>query len=78
MQWDDPAQYPGVLPVQHTLRVHGIAWLEITPRDDQLLQRWLRSTHVPLRIVPGDPGIHRVGLSVEKNVLILPDGNMAY
>jgi hypothetical protein len=72
MQWDDPAQYPGSLPVQHAQHVHGIAWLEITPRDDQLLQRWLGSAHVPLRIVADNPGIHHVGLSVENDVLVLP------
>ena len=33
MQWDDLTQYPGALPVQHDRRVHGVAWLEITPRE---------------------------------------------
>ena len=45
MQWDDPTQYPGALPVQHAQRVHDIAWLEITSRDDQFLQRWLGSAY---------------------------------
>ncbi len=72
MQWDDPAQYPGALPVQHALPVENIAWLEITPKNDQHLQRWLGSAQVRLRIVAGNPGIHRAGLLVENKILVLP------
>lgn len=73
MQWDDPQQYPGLLPVQHRIHPRGVAWLELTPGDPAWLQRWLGSASVPLRLVEGTPGLHRVGLRLpDGGTLILP------
>ncbi len=72
MQWDNPEQYPGLLPVQHALNPQGIAWLELTPGDPTRLERWLGSARVPLRYVAGAPGLQRVGLNTPAGTLILP------
>ncbi len=72
MQWDDPANYPGILPVQHAIEPRGVAWLEVHPGDPAQLQRWLGDAQVPLRIGNGPPGVQRVGLSTERGLLILP------
>jgi hypothetical protein len=72
MQWDNPAHYPGSLPVSHAVQPQSIAWLEITPGDPSRLQQWLPTTHLPLRIVAGNPGIHRVGLFTSRGVVVLP------
>lgn len=72
MQWDDPAQYPGALPVQHPARAQGVAWLELTPGDPAQLQSWLGPAALPLRLVDGRPGVHRVGLRTATGVLVLP------
>ncbi|GCE08551.1 VOC family protein [Dictyobacter aurantiacus] len=72
MQWDDPTYYPGNIRVHHAAAPQGIAWLEITPGDPLKLKKWLGAAEVPLHIVDGEPGIHRVGLSTPEGVLILP------
>ncbi len=72
MQWDDPAHYPGSLPVHHAVQFHGIAWLEITPRDPLQLQQWLGTAQIPLRFIDGTPGIHRVGFFTSREIVILP------
>ncbi|QBD82604.1 VOC family protein [Ktedonosporobacter rubrisoli] len=73
MQWDDPAFYPGNLPAHHPAQPQGVAWLEITPGDRAWLERWLgKDAQVPLRIVEGNPGVHRVGLNTPAGILVLP------
>ena len=72
MQWDDPAQYPGAMLVQHPAGACDIDWLELTPADLERLQRWLGPAHPPLRIVKGQPGLHRVALRTDAGLLVLP------
>ena len=72
MQWDDPAHYPGSLAAQHMVQPQGIAWLEITPKDPLRLKQWLGTAQIPLRLVDGAPGIHRVGLFTSREILVLP------
>lgn len=72
MQWDDPTQYPGSLPVQHAIQPQGIAWLEITPKYPRWLKHWMGTAHLPLRLVEGTSGVHRVGLFTSKGILALP------
>jgi len=75
MQWDDPAQYPGLTPAAHRVEPQGIAWLELTPGDPDLLQHWVgdtAATEIPLRFVPGNPGLHRVALQTPHGELVLP------
>ncbi len=72
MQWDHPAHYPGNLPVHHAIQPQSIAWLEMTPKDPQWLQWWLGTAQIPLRLVEGTPGIHRLGLLTSQGLLVLP------
>ena len=72
MQWDDPAHYPGSLPAHHAVQFRGIAWLEITPKDPLQLHHWLGTAHIPLRLVEGTPGVHRVGLFTSRGIVVLP------
>lgn len=72
MQWDDPTQYPGNLPAHHAILPLGIAWLEITPKDPRWLKRWVGAADVPLHIVEGTPGVHRVGIFSSKGIVVFP------
>lgn len=75
MQWDDPAQYPGAIPARHPAGVDGVAWLELTPADPDRWQRWLHgAADVPLCLVEGTPGLHRVALAGASSLLVLPVG----
>jgi hypothetical protein len=72
MQWDNPAHYPGALPVAHPARPQGIAWLSLTPRDPDQLRRWLGEATPPLRLLDGPPGLHQLCLQTATDPLILP------
>jgi hypothetical protein len=72
MQWDDPAHYPGGLPVQHACGATGIAWLELTPADPAWLAHWRGDADLPLRVVPGVAGLHRVALRTPASEMLLP------
>lgn len=72
MQWDDPAQYPGAMPVQHPAGACEIARLELMPADSEHLRRWLGPANPPLHIVEGPPGLHRVALRTGAGLLVLP------
>ena len=72
MEWDDPADYPGLLPVAHAAQPVGVAWLSLTPADPQRLQRWLGDARPPLRVVMGEPGLHQIALHTPGGLLILP------
>jgi Glyoxalase-like domain len=71
MQWDDPAQYPGVQPVRHASGAHGVAWIEVaTPAPDRLA-RWTEGAEVPLRLTPGEPGLRRVALAADAGEIVI-------
>jgi hypothetical protein len=71
MQWDDPAQYPGGIPVRHPNGATGIAWIELTPEDLATLHRWIGRGTPPVRIVGGRPGLHRVGIATPSGAVVL-------
>lgn len=72
MQWDNPAHYPGLLPADHLSQPHEIAWLSLTPRDPDQLQRWLGDAMPPLRLLDGPPGLHQFALHTPTGLLTLP------
>ena len=72
MQWDDPAHYPGALPADHPCGATGVAWLSLTPRDPDRLARWLGDAVPPLHVVPGEPGLHQVGIATPGGTIVLP------
>ena len=40
MQWDDPDDYPGNLPVVHPVGEYTLTWLEISTPDPDRVARW--------------------------------------
>jgi hypothetical protein len=71
MQWDDPAQYPGVQPVRHANGARGVAWIEVATPDPERLARWTEGADVPLRVVPGAPGLRRVALATDGGEVVI-------
>jgi hypothetical protein len=71
MQWDDPADYPGATPVRHPNGATGVAWLELTPEDPEMLERWIAPVEPPIRVVAGPAGLHRVGIATAAGVVVL-------
>ena len=60
--WDTPReQHPGRTPVQHPSDATGIAWLELGG-DEVRLREWLGGAELPIHVVPGESGLHAVGL----------------
>lgn len=71
MQWDDPADFPGAIPVRHANGAHGVAWLEVTTPDPERLDRLCAGAEAPLRLEAGAPGLGRVAVATEEGELIL-------
>ena len=71
MQWDDPAQYPGVQPVRHANGANGVAWIEVAGPDPDRLARWTDGADLPLRVVPGAPGLRRVALATDRGEIVI-------
>jgi len=73
MQWDDPAQYPGLMPARHPNGARRVAWLEVAPADADRLARWSAGATAPLRVV-GDaasPGLLRVAVETDDGEVVL-------
>jgi hypothetical protein len=54
--------HPGRVRAGHGVRADGIAWVEVGG-DVQGLRDWLGGEELPIRVVDGDPGVHRVAIS---------------
>lgn len=70
--WDDPEQYPGLLPARHPNGAAGVAWLELATDDPARLARWTEGAEAPLRLVGGPPGLRRVALNTAQGESVLP------
>ena len=77
MQWDDPADFPGAMPVRHANGARGMAWLEVATPDPERLERLRADAEAPLRLVPGSPGLGRAAVATEQGELILGLGRPA-
>ena len=71
MQWDDPADFPGAIPVRHANGAHGVAWLEVATPDPERLERLRAGGEAPIRLVAGPPGLGRVAITTPGGELIL-------
>ncbi len=70
MQWDDPAQYPGAIPVAHPVGECSLSWLQVSTPDSDRLARWTEGqTDLPLRRGDHAEGIDAVAIST-------PDGEV--
>jgi glyoxalase-like protein len=71
MQWDDPADFPGAIPVRHANGARGIAWLEVATPDPERLERLRAGGEAPIRLVTGPPGLGRVAIVTTSGELIV-------
>jgi hypothetical protein len=56
-------EHPGRAHVGHRIAATGIAWVELGADADRL-DAWLGGAVPEIRVVDGDPGVHRVAVSV--------------
>ena len=64
IQWHvDDADHPGRAVVEHRRPVLGIDWVELGG-DPARLASWLGPHDLPLRLVDGAPGPHRMAIAV--------------
>jgi len=62
--WDVPASlHPGAAPGQHRVDVRRIERVEVAG-DEGRLREWVGGRDVPIRLVPGGPGVRRVALAL--------------
>jgi hypothetical protein len=71
MQWDDPADFPGAIPVRHANGAHGVAWLEVATPDPDRLDRLRAGAEAPIRLGNGPPGLGRVAVSTATGELVV-------
>jgi hypothetical protein len=72
MQWDDPTQFPGAIPVQHPRGRCRLARLELTPADAEQLQRWTADdADLPTCTTAGSPGLHAVAIATDDGELVI-------
>ena len=72
MQWDDPADYPGALPVVHPVGECALAWLQISTSDPDRLVRWTAGeSGLPLRRGAADSGIDAVAISTPNGDVVI-------
>jgi len=64
VEWPD-GDFPGGQPATHEVAVGDIAWMALTPGDGDRLARWLCGAVVPLRHVPGEPGLTACGIGLD-------------
>jgi Glyoxalase-like domain len=70
MQWDDPAEFPGAIPVEHPVGSCALAWIEIATSDAARLATWTEGVDdLPLRRVEGRPAINAIAIAT-------PDGEI--
>ena len=72
MQWDDPSQFPGAIPVDHPIGPCALSWLRVSTADPDRLTRWTEG-HVDLPVIRGhaSPGIDAVAISTARGDIII-------
>jgi hypothetical protein len=72
--WDVPARlHPGAAPSRRRVDVRGIDRVEVAGDEGRLRDR-LGGRDVPIRVVPGDPGVRRVALALGDGGELLIEG----
>jgi hypothetical protein len=76
MQWDDPSEYPGAIPVAHKIGDCALAWIELTGSEPQQLAEWTRGVDdLPLRVVDGSPAISAIAIDTPEGELVIRPGD---
>ena len=71
LAWDGPQDlHPGRARAGHGVRATGIAWVELGG-DAERLHAWLGGDELPIRVGDGQPGIHRVAISIADGDLVI-------
>jgi hypothetical protein len=71
IEWDGPAaNHPGRAEATHRVSPRGIAWVELGG-EPATVDDWLGSHALDLRLIDGDPGVHRVGVATADGELVL-------
>jgi hypothetical protein len=61
--------HPGRARAGHGVRANGIAWVEVGG-DAERLRTWLGGDELPIRVADAEPGIHRVAISNDGELVI--------
>ncbi|MGH3440797.1 MAG: VOC family protein, partial [Nitriliruptorales bacterium] len=71
IQWEIPDEaHPGRMEVSHTADPTGIAWIELGGDPDELIDR-LGPHDLPIHLVGGAPGIHRLAVATAEGEVVL-------
>lgn len=71
IEWDTPpAHHPGRTEVQHTVQPTGIRWVEVGG-DPRAVAERLGDSDLPVRMVGGRSGVHRVGVETGAGEIVL-------
>jgi catechol 2,3-dioxygenase-like lactoylglutathione lyase family enzyme len=62
--------HPGRARAGHGVRATGLAWVEVGG-DAERLRTWLGGDDLPIRVGDGEPGIHRVAISIADGELVI-------
>ena len=72
MQWDDPAEFPGFIPVEHPVGRCSLAWIELASPAAAQLATWTEGNdELPLRRVEGTPGIAAMAIATPDGELVV-------
>jgi hypothetical protein len=72
MQWDDAAQYPGVMVARHANGARVVTSLSLTPRDSERFSMWTNGAEAPLRLMSDQaPGLWSVGVETDRGELVI-------
>ncbi|HXF74386.1 MAG TPA: VOC family protein [Actinomycetota bacterium] len=71
IEWQvPPGLHPGAARARHLVRPAGIAWA-VLGGDEGVLREWLGGASLPLRAVPGPPGLAAVGIATDRGEIVL-------
>jgi hypothetical protein len=71
LAWDVSDElHPGRTRAGHGVRAGGFAWVEVGGDAERLLD-WLGGDELPIRVTDGEPGIHRVAISIADGELVI-------
>ena len=69
--WDvGQERHPGRARAGHGVRATGITWVEVGG-DAERLHAWLGGDELPIRVGDGEPGIHKVAISIADGDLVI-------
>ena len=71
LAWDVPEElHPARARAGHGVRAQGIAWVEVGG-DAERLREWLGGEELPIRLIEGEPGVRRVGVSTSDGEIVI-------